>query len=432
MIGRDHARVFSRCVVAVILVSFFLISVSGAAAAFKNIKVGDQALPVELEDLAGDTHSFSSLKDSKAVLVFFWATWSQRSLKELEDLKKIQEMYEEKGLRILAVNVENQNLDSEDRRQISSIVEKLGLTFPIVLDKGLKTYSSWGVIATPTTALVDEAGTVVFDLSSYPTRGYMDIEEAVQKALGLYVEEEVTADSKPAYVPDKNSMLHFGLGKRLLQKGFVSKALPELEQAVVADTRYPDPLIYLGLARIKDGNSEGAKEAVDKALALDSERSEARLLSAHLLLEEQKLDEALSLLQSSETVPEEETSVKDEEAPSSEETSAPEEASAPEVASAEKTDETKAETAEESAANTPDSTDEKSKETATDEKMVSGVDLASVIALKEEGKTDEAVKALETYISSELKTFDIQLVKKPKLSAMEKMQMMMKGKGPKQ
>jgi len=404
MIGRDHARVFSRCVVAVILVSFFLISVSGAAAAFKNIKVGDQALPVELEDLAGDTHSFSSLKDSKAVLVFFWATWSQRSLKELEDLKKIQEMYEEKGLRILAVNVENQNLDSEDRAQISSIVEKLGLTFPVVLDEGLKTYSSWGVIATPTTALVDEAGTVVFDLSSYPTRGYLDIDEAVQKALGLYVEEEVAADRKPAYVPDKNSMLHFGLGKRLLQKGFVSKALPELEQAAVADTHYPEPLIYLGLARIRDGNSEGAKEAVDKALALDGDRAEARLLSAHLLLEEQKLDEALSLLQSSVTVPKKEASVKDEEAP------------VPEAVQVEKAVETK--TAEESA--------------DADEKTEPGVDLANVIALKEDGKTDEAVKALETYISSQLKTFDIQLVKKSKLSAMEKMQMMMKGKGPKQ
>ena len=65
-------------------------------------------------------------KDAKAVLLIFWATWSQRSLLELEDLKKLEEKYREQGLRILAVNVENQSLDDEDLRGRSRSEQVIG------------------------------------------------------------------------------------------------------------------------------------------------------------------------------------------------------------------------------------------------------------------------------------------------------------------
>jgi len=101
-------RVFRRSLIALPLIGIMTFSVSGAAAAFKNIKVGDQALPVQLEDLQGQEHSLAKYRESKAVLLFFWATWSQRSLTELADLEKFQAEYSDKGLKILAVNVENQ------------------------------------------------------------------------------------------------------------------------------------------------------------------------------------------------------------------------------------------------------------------------------------------------------------------------------------
>ena len=50
---------FCRSFVALTLVGLLTFSVSGAAAAFKNIKVGDQALPVELQDLQGQEHSLA-------------------------------------------------------------------------------------------------------------------------------------------------------------------------------------------------------------------------------------------------------------------------------------------------------------------------------------------------------------------------------------
>jgi peroxiredoxin len=417
MNDRHGPLVSPRYFVALILVGFFLVSVSGAAAAFKNVKVGDRAPAISLEDLDGAVHSLDDLKESKAVLLFFWATWSQRSLIELEDLAKIQEQYGDKGLSILAVNVENQAMDSEDLSQIKSVMEEKGANFTVVVDKGLKTYNEWGVIATPTTAIVDRDGNVIFDMSSYPTSGYLDVEEGVQKALGLFVEpEEKAADAVPAYQPTKQGMLHFGLGKRHLDKGFVSKAIPELEKSAVADSGYIEPVIYLGYAFLSDGNNAGAKEQLVKALAMDPERRETRLMLAHLLLGEQKLDEALDILQ--DVIPDEPA----EESPAPEtadETAQTGEAAAPAEESAARADTSsaaEAAPAEEAVVDAPENEDSPDK----------------AIALKEQGKTEEALKVLDGYIAAELAAMGIKLEKKRQMSAMEKMKLMMQKKGPQQ
>ncbi|UCF31783.1 MAG: redoxin domain-containing protein, partial [bacterium] len=296
MTCRSARWLLPRLMTALVLAGFFLFSVSGAAAAFKNIKVGDQALPVELEDLEGTTRSLADYRDAKAVLLFFWATWSERSLKEMEDLEKLEGQYADKGLRIVAVNVENQTMDSQDMDKIRNAMEGREIGFPVLIDRGLETYNEWGVIATPTTALIDESGTVVFDLSSYPTSGYMDLEAAVQKALGLYV-EEAAVEAKPAYQPNRQAMLHFGLGKRHLDKGFVTKAIPEFEKAAQADSRFPDPPIYLGLAYLRADRTGDAEQILESAGGLAPDRPEPLLLLAHIRVGQNRLDEAIEMLQ---------------------------------------------------------------------------------------------------------------------------------------
>jgi len=130
------------------------LTVSGAAAAFRNLEVGDQAPPIALKSLDGEEHSLGEKEGSGATIVLFWATWSPRSLVELGDLEKLRAEYGDKGLRILAVNVEGQEVKEEHRERIRSLVREKGFGFPLVMDDGLKTYNEWGVIATPTTAVL--------------------------------------------------------------------------------------------------------------------------------------------------------------------------------------------------------------------------------------------------------------------------------------
>ena len=369
MLIRSVYRIFPRGLTALLVVGIFLIAASGAAAAFKNLMVGDQALPIELEDLGNNVHTQVDYGDSGAVLLFFWATWSGRSLRELDDLVKLDDQYREKGLRIVAINVENQTMDSQDLARIDEVLKDRNVGFPMLVDQKLKTYNEWGVIATPSTALVDRGGNVVFDLSSYPTSGYLEIETAVQKALGLYVEEEVDVAQKPSYEPTREALLHLGLGKRLMEKGFMSKAIPELAKSAAADSRYPDSHIYLGYAYIKDGREEEARVPLATAQELDPERSESVLLLAHLSISQEKLDEALDILLGRELP-----------------------------------------------------------EPGTEPAEDSGPDLSDVLALQDEGKDKEAVEKLDGIIKAELAQLGLPLGEK-KVDAMEKMRLMMEKQG---
>lgn len=398
MVIRSVYRIVPRGLTALFLIGFFLIAATGAAAAFKNIKIGDQALPIELEGLDEEIHALADYGDSSAVLLFFWATWSERSLKELDDLVRLDEQYREKGLKILAVNVENQTMNSQDLARIEEAARQRELTFPVLIDEGLKTYNEWGVIATPSTALVNGDGQVVFDLSSYPTSGYMEIEAAVQKALGLYVEEDVEVAAKQAYEPGREALLHLGLGKRLMEKGFMSKAIPELEKSAAADSNYPDSHIYLGYAFIKDGREDEARVPLARAHDLDPGRPEALLLLAHLALEQENLDEALEILLGN-GLPGTETEPEGDE-PETEQSAVDEPAESAE------------------------SVEDEQAQVAGD----IGTDLSDVVALRDEGKAGEAMEELGSIVSGKLAELGL-LLEEKKVDPMEKMRRMMEKQG---
>ena len=399
MLRKRYSSVVRRSLVAVLLLGLATFSVSGAAAAFKNIKVGDQALPVQLNDLDGQEHSLAQYKDAKAVLILFWATWSQRSINELEDLKKIDEKYGEQGLQILAVNVENQALDDQDMSQIRTVIEKSEVGFPVLLDNGLKTYNEWGVIATPTTAIVDSEGTVSFDLSSYPTSAYEDMDEAIQKSLGLWVEEVVDENAVPAYEPVREALLRLGLGKRHAQKEFMSKAMPELQKAAVADSGWADPHIYIGFVHFRNGENDKAKESLEKAAGLDPDREETTLLTSYVLMSEEKVDEAIALLVSDEPAVAA-TATGTDAVPGAASGEAVEE---PEVAPATTETGTGVEPETESLA----------------------IKLAEVQALQAEGKTAEAASSLDELLSARLAELGFTMKKKKKMDAMERMKLML-------
>jgi len=395
-------RVFHRSFIALTLVGIMTFSVSGAAAAFKNIKVGDRALPLQLQDLGGQEHTLEKYRESKAVLLFFWATWSERSLKELADLTKFQEQYADKGLQILAVNVENQTMDDEDIAQIKSVLEENGVSFPVLIDKGLQTYNEWGVIATPTTAIISSEGVVAFDLSSYPSSAYLDMDEAIRKAVGLYVEEEKQEVAEPSYVPTREALLHLGLGKRHAEKDFMTKALPELQKAAVADSGWAEPHVYLAFVHFRMGDREKAMESIEKAYQLEPESTRTIWLQSYLLVSEEKVDEAIALLQGQGKT-EEETGEPVSESPGS----------APAMSAA----------GGEAAAPEPTAAAKRSGEDAAEESL----DLSEVIALKDAGKAGEAASALEELLSGKLAEAGFTMKKKT-MNAMEKMKLMMQKK----
>ncbi len=293
---RKACFLLSPILMGILVINFLVFSISGAAAAFKNLKPGDQALPLELRDLEGNTRSLSDLKSAKAVLLVFWATWSERAVKELDEIVKIHKDFSDKGLAILAVNVEKQEIKNEDLDRVKTLAAGKALPFPVLLDEGLKVYNSYGVMVNPTTALVDSSGTIVFELSGYPTAGAAEIEAAIRKVLGIASAEETAAPRKKGYQPNPLAMRHAGMGKRFIEEGLPEKGITELNKAVALDSGYADPRMFLGLARVKEKKYEEAEPLLRKAQEMDPAAEGAPLLLALLAVEKGDVPGALGIL----------------------------------------------------------------------------------------------------------------------------------------
>jgi tetratricopeptide (TPR) repeat protein len=246
---------------AILLVLIFF-AVVPAAAAFKYVEVGHEAPEFTLTDLSGQPVSLSEKVGTKSLALVFWATWSPRSETMLKDLNKLYGKYKEQGFEVITVNVEHEAFTAEDRAAIEKMAAQWD--FPVLLDEGLATYYLYGTVATPSLALIDEAGVVRYVRASYSTSAQLDIQNAVEQMLGIETEvEQVSKIKKRDYVPVKEATRYYQKAQILIKRGMGRKAVRDLERAAKADPNWMDP--RLSLARIYLDQADKKPKMLDKA-----------------------------------------------------------------------------------------------------------------------------------------------------------------------
>jgi thiol-disulfide isomerase/thioredoxin len=105
---------------------------------------------IALTDAAHAPWDLASLK-GRVVLVHFWATWCEPCIPELTALNQLAAHYGDRPVTILAVNVGE--VDARVRR----FLDKLPVTFPVVLDRDKSVTKAWDVDALPATFVLDDA-----------------------------------------------------------------------------------------------------------------------------------------------------------------------------------------------------------------------------------------------------------------------------------
>lgn len=139
-----------------------------ASAAFKYLHEGMQAPHIMGQDLmAGTEISTEKMNEGRVVVVVFWATWSERSIEQLQSLRDMAISYAGKPVQFVAVNVDAVEISAAIEEQIKGIVSKMQLPFPVIIDRGLKHFDEYGVIAVPSTAVLDTAGILRYGPAGY-------------------------------------------------------------------------------------------------------------------------------------------------------------------------------------------------------------------------------------------------------------------------
>lgn len=121
-------------------------------------RIGALAPDFALKDVNGKTVRLADFRGKNPVFLNFWASWCPACRQEAPANERLHKRMEPKGLKILAVSVDQGPAVLSDVRKF---IEESKLSFVPVLDTRHQVLDLYGVTAIPTTFLIDRKGKIV-------------------------------------------------------------------------------------------------------------------------------------------------------------------------------------------------------------------------------------------------------------------------------
>jgi Tfp pilus assembly protein PilF/peroxiredoxin len=214
------------------------------AAALDGLQPGMKAPAFALETLDGTRAGFTDFGGVRAYLVVFWAGWSLKSGEVLERAERLHAAHRARGLVVLGINVESPTLGADEVRSVKGHVARLGLSFPVLLDRGLQTFHAYGVVAVPSSVLVRPDLTVVATLAAYPIAGREEFFDQVEAAITGRAPAQRGAPA--GRQPNARAVRYFNLGRDLVTRGQLDQAAVNVRKAIEIDPAFVLPRVLLG------------------------------------------------------------------------------------------------------------------------------------------------------------------------------------------
>jgi peroxiredoxin len=173
-----------------------------------------KAIDFTLKDLSGHSYKLRDLSPKNVILLNFWATWCVPCVKEFPHLQRLQDVYKDSGLQVLAISVDG----PERLAGVSSLIDRYGYTFPVLLDTESQVVSLYNPrLILPYSVLIDRGGRI-----RYVHQGYSPGDERIleQKIIALLAEAETKPRAKATVQGNESFLL------RLLKKDFGPGTLP--------------------------------------------------------------------------------------------------------------------------------------------------------------------------------------------------------------
>lgn len=284
---------------ALISIGFNIVQFSSSVtAAFKYLHEGMEAPPLRGKDIiSGSQVNYEDYIKQNVVIITFWATWSSRSLELLNELQAFSDENSDKPVKIIAVNVDNQKIGPEEEKRILKTVTDMNLSFPVIIDYGLEAFYEFGVIAVPSTAILDTSGVLRYAPSGYSLSTRDRIIDSLNVLLGLREPTAITA-IREGYIPEPKSSRYYRLAQQLAGKRMYERALSNLELSEQADTLFSAPHNLRGQIYLELDSIQLAIEEFEKAVELDSTSIAARAGLARGLLRDGRFGQAFENLSS--------------------------------------------------------------------------------------------------------------------------------------
>ena len=140
------------------LLGGLLVAAIATTASSADLKVGDTAPPVEIQEwIQGETE----VGEGKPYIVEFWATWCGPCKRSIPHLNKLYKKYKPNGLTIIGVSDETKAVS-----KVKSFVKNQGdrMSYPVAIDGGVKRewFQAAGQRGIPSAFIVDDRNKIAF------------------------------------------------------------------------------------------------------------------------------------------------------------------------------------------------------------------------------------------------------------------------------
>jgi len=138
--------------------AFLLVALAGALYYQQRQASGRAGFPAPgftLKDINGHTYRLADLR-GKIVFLNLWATWCPPCREEMPSMERLHRRLQGTDFRMLAVSE-----DEDGAAAVRPFVDKMGLTFPVLLDQDGTLPPRYGVTGYPETFILDREGRVI-------------------------------------------------------------------------------------------------------------------------------------------------------------------------------------------------------------------------------------------------------------------------------
>ena len=131
-------------------------------------------------DLDGNTHTLSSFKGNKVVLLNFWGLRCGACIEEMPHLNALYNNYKDKGVVVLGVGTDG--VDAQTTRDTMSEVG-ISADYTLLLDQEFTITDTYTNFLVPLTIVIDKQGIIQYIHTGYEKGMEKEYEKAVKDAL---------------------------------------------------------------------------------------------------------------------------------------------------------------------------------------------------------------------------------------------------------
>jgi len=142
------------------------------------VNVGEKAPVLELPNIEGTAYISLEQYKGKVVYLDFWASWCGPCRKSFPYFQLMREEFGTDKFEILAVNVD------EDIENAKSFLQKIPVSFPIVVDPQGNSPEVYGLTGMPTSYIIDQKGIVRVVHQGFKEKDIKKIKADIVKLLG--------------------------------------------------------------------------------------------------------------------------------------------------------------------------------------------------------------------------------------------------------